>query len=91
MGSETQVPEPKRDTPTRLRAHYTDVIVDGTGHYSNFADMADAFLQKGEVLGERLGAAKVMPPATLLGVARLGFPRADDRNRSNGGRLTFRS
>lgn len=34
----------------------------------------DAFMQQSEVLGERLGAAGVMPPGTLLGVARLAFP-----------------
>lgn len=35
---------------------------------------ADAFMQSADVLGERLGAAGVMPPGTLLGVARLAFP-----------------
>jgi enamine deaminase RidA (YjgF/YER057c/UK114 family) len=34
----------------------------------------DAFLQSGGVLGERLGAAGITPPGTLLGVARLAFP-----------------
>lgn len=34
----------------------------------------DGFLQNGGELGERLMAAKVMPPATLLGVSRLAFP-----------------
>lgn len=34
----------------------------------------DEFLRNGGVLGERLSAAKVMPPATLLGVGRLAFP-----------------
>lgn len=34
----------------------------------------DAFMQDGKVLGERLGAAGVMPPGTLLGVSRLAFP-----------------
>ena len=35
----------------------------------------DAFLQNvGSTLGQRLGAAGVMPPGTLLGVARLAFP-----------------
>lgn len=33
----------------------------------------DEFLRNGEVLGERLSAAKVLPPATLLGVNRLAF------------------
>ena len=28
----------------------------------------------GEAMGARLGAAEVMPPGTLLGVARLAFP-----------------
>jgi enamine deaminase RidA (YjgF/YER057c/UK114 family) len=34
----------------------------------------DAFMQHGGVVGERLGAAQVMPPGTLLGVNRLAFP-----------------
>ncbi len=34
----------------------------------------DAFMQNAGVLGERLGAAGVMPPGTLLGVNRLAFP-----------------
>lgn len=34
----------------------------------------DAFLQNVALLGERLGAANVMPPGTLLGVNRLAFP-----------------
>jgi enamine deaminase RidA (YjgF/YER057c/UK114 family) len=34
----------------------------------------DALLQNAGVLGERLGAANVMPPGTLLGVTRLAFP-----------------
>lgn len=34
----------------------------------------DAFLANAGVLGERLGAAGVMPPGTLLGVSRLAFP-----------------
>jgi enamine deaminase RidA (YjgF/YER057c/UK114 family) len=34
----------------------------------------DAFLQASDILGERLGAAGVTPPGTLLGVARLAFP-----------------
>lgn len=34
----------------------------------------DALMQNAGVLGERLGAAGVMPPGTLLGVARLAFP-----------------
>jgi enamine deaminase RidA (YjgF/YER057c/UK114 family) len=34
----------------------------------------DAFMQSAEVMGARLGAAGVMPPGTLLGVARLAFP-----------------
>jgi enamine deaminase RidA (YjgF/YER057c/UK114 family) len=34
----------------------------------------EAFLEHASVLGERLGAAGVMPPGTLLGVARLAFP-----------------
>jgi enamine deaminase RidA (YjgF/YER057c/UK114 family) len=34
----------------------------------------DALLQNAGVLGQRLGAAGVMPPGTLLGVARLAFP-----------------
>ena len=34
----------------------------------------DAFMANAGVLGERLGAAGVMPPGTLLGVARLAFP-----------------
>lgn len=33
----------------------------------------DALLQNLAVLGERLGAANVMPPGTLLGVTRLAF------------------
>jgi enamine deaminase RidA (YjgF/YER057c/UK114 family) len=34
----------------------------------------DTFLQSGGVLGERLGAAGITPPGTLLGVTRLAFP-----------------
>jgi enamine deaminase RidA (YjgF/YER057c/UK114 family) len=34
----------------------------------------DAFLQHAAVMGERTGAAGVMPPGCLLGVARLAFP-----------------
>jgi enamine deaminase RidA (YjgF/YER057c/UK114 family) len=34
----------------------------------------DAFIQHAAVLGERTGAAGVMPPGCLLGVARLAFP-----------------
>ena len=34
----------------------------------------DAFMANAGVLAERLGAAGVMPPGTLLGVARLAFP-----------------
>lgn len=34
----------------------------------------DALLEQYGVFGERLAAAGVMPPATLLGVARLAFP-----------------
>lgn len=34
----------------------------------------DAFFGAADVLGERLGAAGVRPPSTLLGVARLAFP-----------------
>lgn len=34
----------------------------------------DTFLVNAGVLGERLGAAGVMPPGTLLGVSRLAFP-----------------
>lgn len=34
----------------------------------------DAFFESSHVLGERLGAAGVAPPGTLLGVARLAFP-----------------
>ena len=34
----------------------------------------DAFMEPSDVLGERLGAAGVTPPGTLLGVARLAFP-----------------
>ena len=34
----------------------------------------DAFMANSVVLGERLGAAGVMPAGTLLGVARLAFP-----------------
>ena len=34
----------------------------------------DAFMQDAGVLAERLGAAQVMPPGTLLGVNRLAFP-----------------
>jgi enamine deaminase RidA (YjgF/YER057c/UK114 family) len=35
----------------------------------------DAFIAaSGEAMGPRLGAAGVMPPGTLLGVARLAFP-----------------
>ena len=34
----------------------------------------DAFLQSGAVLGERLGAAGIAPPGTLLGVSQLAFP-----------------
>jgi enamine deaminase RidA (YjgF/YER057c/UK114 family) len=34
----------------------------------------DAFMQHAAVLGERTGAAGVMPPGCLLGVARLAFP-----------------
>jgi enamine deaminase RidA (YjgF/YER057c/UK114 family) len=34
----------------------------------------DAFMQNVGALAERLGAAGVMPPGTLLGVARLAFP-----------------
>ena len=33
----------------------------------------DAFVQHAAVLGERTGAAGVMPPGCLLGVARLAF------------------
>ena len=34
----------------------------------------DAFIQHPAVLGERTGAAGVMPPGCLIGVARLAFP-----------------
>jgi enamine deaminase RidA (YjgF/YER057c/UK114 family) len=34
----------------------------------------DAFIANVAVLGERTGAAGVMPPGTLLGVARLAYP-----------------
>jgi len=34
----------------------------------------DALLQHAGVLGERTGAAGVMPPGCLLGVSRLAFP-----------------
>lgn len=34
----------------------------------------DKFMTSADVLGSRLGAAGVMPPGTLLGVARLAFP-----------------
>jgi enamine deaminase RidA (YjgF/YER057c/UK114 family) len=34
----------------------------------------DALLENFAVMGERLGAAQVMPPGTLLGVSRLAFP-----------------
>lgn len=34
----------------------------------------DGLLENSGVLGERLGAANVMPPGTLLGVSRLAFP-----------------
>jgi enamine deaminase RidA (YjgF/YER057c/UK114 family) len=34
----------------------------------------DAFIQHAAVLGERTGAAAVMPPGCLIGVARLAFP-----------------
>jgi enamine deaminase RidA (YjgF/YER057c/UK114 family) len=34
----------------------------------------DALLQHAAVLGERTGAAGVMPPGCLIGVARLAFP-----------------
>lgn len=34
----------------------------------------DAFMSASAVLGERLGAAGVHPPGTLLGVTRLAFP-----------------
>ncbi len=34
----------------------------------------DAYLASSAVLGQRLGAAGVMPAGTLLGVARLAFP-----------------
>ena len=34
----------------------------------------DAYLASSAVLGQRLGAAGVMPTGTLLGVARLAFP-----------------
>ena len=34
----------------------------------------DAYLASSGVLGQRLGAAGVMPAGTLLGVARLAFP-----------------
>ena len=34
----------------------------------------EAFMASSAVLGERLGAAGVMPAGTLLGVARLAFP-----------------
>jgi len=34
----------------------------------------DAFFGAMDVLGERLGAAGVTPPGTLLGVARLAYP-----------------
>jgi enamine deaminase RidA (YjgF/YER057c/UK114 family) len=34
----------------------------------------DAFFEAMPVLGERLGAAGVAPPGTLLGVVRLAFP-----------------
>ena len=34
----------------------------------------DLFFESMHVLGERLGAAGVMPPGTLLGVARLAMP-----------------
>jgi enamine deaminase RidA (YjgF/YER057c/UK114 family) len=34
----------------------------------------DAFIANASALGERLGAANVLPAGTLLGVARLAFP-----------------
>ena len=34
----------------------------------------DAFLASYGMMGERLGAAGVMPPGTLLGISRLAFP-----------------
>ncbi len=41
---------------------------------NSYTTDVDAFLQNFGALGERLGAAGVLPPATVLGVTRLAFP-----------------
>jgi enamine deaminase RidA (YjgF/YER057c/UK114 family) len=56
------------------------VLRDGGMSLANVARLnfyttdVDAFLANAGVLGERMGAAGVAPPGTLLGVARLAFP-----------------
>jgi len=39
-----------------------------------YTTAVDAFFENAGVIGERLDAAGVKPPGTLLGVARLAFP-----------------
>jgi enamine deaminase RidA (YjgF/YER057c/UK114 family) len=65
----------------RLALDNLEAVLSGAGmtlanvvRLSVYTTDMEAFLQHAAVLGERTGAAGVMPPGCLIGVARLAFP-----------------